>query len=67
MNDLVKQLAQQSGLGWAITRAGMQGDTKDLESLEQFAELVILECLKAVDAGPTDEAGDLIIEHFGLR
>lgn len=67
MNELVKQLAQQSGLGWAVTRAGIQGDTKDLDCLEQFAELIILECLKAVDSGPTDEPGDLIIEHFGLR
>ena len=47
-------------------QAGIQ-DNPDQEGLDLFAELVILECLKAVDAGPTDEAGDLIIEHFGLR
>ena len=67
MNHLVRQLAEQADLGWAIKRANIQGDTRDLKALEQFADLIILECLKAVDSGPTDEAGDLIIEHFGLR
>ena len=67
MNDLVKQLAQQSGLGWTITRAGIQGDTKDLESVEKFAEAIMLECIRAVDEAGYELAGDSIVEHFGLR
>ena len=57
MKSLVTQLKEQAGIQ----------DNPDQEGLDLFAELVILECLKAVDSGPTDEAGNLIIEHFGLR
>ena len=36
------------------------------EYLTQFAEAIILECVKAVDKAHA-EPGDAIIEHFGLR
>ena len=66
MEEIVRQFAEQSGLGWAVARANIQGQTQDLAALEQFAELIILECIKAVD-GTDTTAGDNIIEHFGLR
>lgn len=48
-------------------QAGIQ-DNPDQEGLELFAQLVIQECLKAVDElDPDSGAGDSIIEHFGLR
>ena len=56
-NDIVAQLKKQAGIQ----------DNPDQEGLDLFAQLVIQECLKAVDSGLTDEAGNLIIEHFGLR
>ena len=43
MNEKIKQLAEQADLGWAIRRAGIQGDSTDLERLNKFAELLFNE------------------------
>jgi hypothetical protein len=56
--DLLTELKHRSGIE----------DNPDQEGLDLFAELIIQECLKAVDAlDATSEAGDSIVEHFGLR
>lgn len=66
MTDLLQQLKQQAGIQ----------DNPDQEGLDQFAELIILECVKVADAEHDTSAGcgyitrsigDDIIEHFGLR
>ena len=72
MNQRIKDLIKQADLGWAIQSAGIQGDTRDLECLNKFAELIIQECAEFADEhnsdveGVTLGVGQAIKEHFGV-
>jgi hypothetical protein len=72
MNDNIKELVKQADLEWAIQRAGIQGDTRDLERLNKFAELIVRECAEFADEhnsdveGVTLGVGQAIKEHFGV-
>ena len=58
MVELITKLKLQSGIQ----------DNPDQEGIDKFAELLILECVNAVDeVDPDSGVGDSIIEHFGLR
>jgi len=43
MNELIRKLAQQSGLEWTIR------SDYDAQNLEKFAELIIAECLDSCE------------------
>lgn len=73
MNQRIKELIKQADLGWAIQRAGIQGDTKDLERLNKFAELIVQECAEFANEhnsdveGVTLGIGKAIKQHFGVN
>jgi hypothetical protein len=73
MNEQIKQLVKQADLGWAIQRANIQGDAKDLERLNKFAELIIQECAEFANEhnsdveGVTLGIGTAIKKHFGVN
>jgi hypothetical protein len=64
MNERVKELIKQADLGWTIQRANIQGDNKDLERLNKFAELIVRECIWIIDNDGTSED---ITEFFGVN
>ena len=72
MNQRIKELIKQADLGWAIQRAGIQGDTRDLERLNKFAKLIIEECAEFANEhnsdveGVTLGVGQAIKKHFGV-
>jgi hypothetical protein len=73
MNKRIKQLAEKADLGWAIQKAGIQGDVRDLEHLNKFAELIIEECAEFANEhnsdveGVTLGIGIAIKNHFGVN
>jgi hypothetical protein len=73
MNEHIKQLVKQADLGWAIQSAGIQGDTRDLDCLNKFAELIIQKCAEFADEhnsdveGVTLGVGQAIKKHFGAN
>ena len=68
MNQRIKELIKQADLGWAIQSAGIQGDTRDLDCLNKFAELIVREC--DLYARRNWEHGKLLggdlLQHFGV-
>ena len=73
MNNHIQELIKQADLGWTIQRANIQGDNKDLERLNKFAELIIKECAEFADEhnsdveGVTLGVGRAIKQHFGVE
>jgi hypothetical protein len=73
MNEHIRQLVKQADLGWAIQRASIQGDNRDLERLNKFAELIIEECATLAEyQGYNQMFGDgglrtKLHEHFGVN
>lgn len=73
MNNHIQELIKQADLGWTIQRANIQGDNKDLERLNKFAELIIKECAEFADEhnsdveGVTLGVGRTIKQHFGVE
>jgi hypothetical protein len=73
MNEQIKQLVKQADLVWTIQRANIQGDAKDLERLNKFAELIIQECAEFANEhnsdveGVTLGIGTAIKKHFGVN
>jgi len=73
MNERIKQLVKQADLAWTIQRANIQGDAKDLERLNKFAELIIKECAEFANEhnsdveGVTLGIGKAIKKHFGVN
>ena len=57
MNERIKQLAEQAGIGpWGITI------DKSTEIFQKFAELIVRECASLAYDGPGG-----ILDHFGLE
>lgn len=48
MNERIKELMKQADLDWTIQRADIQSDTTDLENLNKFAKLIVMECINIV-------------------
>jgi hypothetical protein len=73
VNNHIQELIKQADLGWTIQRANIQGDNKDLERLNKFAELIIKECAEFADEhnsdveGVTLGVGRTIKQHFGVE
>ena len=68
MNQRIRELAEQSGFGWALKRASLYGHDDDKQNLENFAELIIRECATAVAKAnnPLGRNIDKLFEmHFG--
>lgn len=65
MNELIRKLAEQAGAQKIDEAEGFA------QFLQNFAELLIGECLGAADSVEScstgTEVADAIIEHFGLR
>ena len=72
MNKGIQEFIKQADLGWTIQRANIQGDNKDLERLNKFAELIINKCSEFADEhnseveGVTLGVGKAIKKHFGV-
>jgi hypothetical protein len=68
MNERIKQLAEQAGMGpW-----GVGNDDNVSEIVEKFAELIVKECGVALspmlrDMVSRGQAFDLIKRHFGVE
>jgi len=73
MNQRIKELVKQADLVWTIQRANIQGDAKDLERLNKFAELIVQECAEFANKhnsdveGVTLGIGKAIKQHFGVN
>jgi hypothetical protein len=73
MNQRIKELIKQADLVWTIQRANIQGDAKDLERLNKFAELIVQECAEFANEhnsdveGVTLGIGKAIKQHFGVN
>ena len=90
MNEKIKQLAKQAGLNFGTNISGVElvygtfeGSTIshiDSDELAKFAELIVRECMRAVESNRkepregyntynmgTFEAVDSIKQHFGIE
>ena len=71
MNEKIKQLALDAGIGftlWDDSGREMIDNYTPEEHLAKFAELIVAECIKAVDNSGGDNAEyhmDSIKKHFG--
>ena len=71
MNEKIKQLALDAGIGftlWDDSGREMIDNYTPEEQLAKFAELIVAECIKAVDNSGGDNAEyhmDSIKKHFG--
>ena len=67
MNERIKQLVKQVDLGWTIQRANIQGDNRDLERVNKFAELIILESISVMKQHDYhgEWLGEKLKKHFG--
>lgn len=75
MNERIKQLAEQAGVEYTITKVMfLTGE----EEIQKFAELIIKECAKVVDRGDGEMSSmvetiwcnvcrDDILKHFGVE
>ena len=72
MNEKIKQLALDAGIGftlWDDSGREMIDNYTPEEQLAKFAELIVAECIKAVDNSGGDNAEyhmDSIKKHFGV-
>ena len=67
MNERIRELSEQSGLLGPNSRIG-----NSHEATERFAELIVKDCVKALNPMLRDmisrgEAVDLILKHFGVE
>ena len=73
MNEKIKQLALDAGIGftlWDDSGRAMIDNYTPEERLTKFAELLVEECIKAVDYSGGDNAQyhmDSIKQHFGIE
>jgi hypothetical protein len=74
MNDRIRQLAEQAGIGYGNLSTG-HGDNWQFagrpEELERFAQLIVAECCQALHPMLRDQISrgqgvDLIKKHFGV-
>ena len=71
MNEKIKELALDAGIGftlWDDSGRPMIDNYTPEERLAKFAELIVRECIKAVDNSGGDNAEyhmDSIKKHFG--
>jgi hypothetical protein len=72
MNDRIRQLAEQAGIGYGNLSTG-NGDNWQFagrpEELERFAQLIVKECAGLVDHVIMEDGnsrGDFIRKHFGV-
>lgn len=71
MNELIKQLAEESGAGWDNKYHWYVGH----EQMKQFAELIVRECAKFLDENSGyDDANNAwhpepedLLKHFGMK
>jgi hypothetical protein len=57
MNETLKEIAKQAQVEHCISHVRLQ----------EFAELIVLECAKIVDKAEPYKATDLIKKHFGIK
>jgi hypothetical protein len=63
MNERIKELAEQAGVEYTITKVMfLTGE----EEIQKFAELIVRECADVIDQVQT-EGGDFIRRHFGVE
>ena len=60
MNERIKELAEQAGMG-------PMGIAFSSEIMQKFAELIVRECAKAADSIAPPIVSDVIKEHFGVE
>ena len=74
MNERIRQLAEQAGIGYGNLSTG-NGDNWQFagrpEELERFAQLIVAECCQALHPMLRDQISrgqgvDLIKKHFGV-
>ena len=57
MNETLKEIAKQAQVEHCISHVRLQ----------EFAELIVLECAKIADKAEPYKATDLIKKHFGIK
>jgi len=57
MNETLKEIAKQAQVEHCISHVRLQ----------EFAELIILDCAKIADKAEPYKATDLIKKHFGIK
>ena len=71
MNERIKELAGQAGLGYMFNRNENKSPGMCRpEDLEKFAELIVRECAKIVNDNDFEGSvvGDgMLFEHFGVK
>ena len=71
MNERIRQLAEQAEIkGFAYNQDTMMYESVKEFDKEKFAELIVAECIKAVDNSGGDNAEyhmDSIKKHFGVE
>ena len=65
MNERIKQLADEAGINYA-TGFGYSNDKVSDLQLEEFAELIVQECMNVVDKHHAFSIKKDIKEHFGV-
>ena len=70
MNERIRELAEQAGLEFdndlALEPEPIYYTTQ--KDLEKFAELIVRECAKLIDAEESQSSyGDMLKQHFGVE
>jgi hypothetical protein len=64
MNERINQLIKQS----YVTAQSPSGEGSTYFSQEKFAELIVRECAKLIDAEESQSSyGDMLKQHFGME
>jgi len=71
MNEQIKKLADQAGLGIQHNGIVLTKDVNAAEALDQFAELIVQECARELDERTVFvrgvRAGTWIKQHFEIK
>ena len=59
MSERIKELIKQVG-------TDVSGKWMNVDNSEEFANLIIQECIKIADTAEPYKSGDLIKKHFGV-